>query len=246
MQICMNLEQELMRRLGEIKEARGLRKLAEAAGVDQGNMSRALGEKRQMLGLDKVSRLLDAMGAKVTFPDQPQETARDVCFVNAKVVPAGEFQQPPQADDYMAVPLVEEVGAGPGIIPQGEMLSWFLVYKHQDAVRFRRNLVAVQIGKESTSMEPILQPRDIVLVDLDDKDTRKPGRIMLVMDPDGSGMIKRVAVDQKENDYRITFYSDNAAENPPVIYSWREDYLKDWSKVVAGRVVWAWSDFSGK
>lgn len=188
---------------------------------------------------------LENLGFQLLPPGKSGQTgAREICFINAKVVPTGEGQDPPQAEDYMAVPLVEEVGAGPGIIPQGELLSWFLVYKYQEAVRFRRNLVAVQIGKDSTSMVPILHPRDVVLVDLDDKETKKPGRIMLVTDPDGSGMIKRVSVEQQNNDYRITYYSDNAAENPPLIYSWRNDYMKDWSRAIAGHVVWAWSDIS--
>lgn len=147
----------------------------------------------------------------------------------------------------MAVPLVDEVGAGPGIIPQGDLKSWFLVYKHQPAVQYRRNLVAVQIGKTSLSMVPILRPGDIVLVDLDDTTPNPPGKIMLVMDPkDESGMIKRVAVEEKQKDYRITFYSDNAADNPPLVYSWRDDFHKDWSKAIAGHVVWAWSDISKK
>lgn len=249
MHICMNLEEKLLGKLQQLASERKLSELAEKSGVDQSNISRALGKTKQKLGLDKVSKLLDAMGVDILFPeDKPQlETSRDVCFVNAKIVPIAENQRPPQAEDYMAVPLVAEVGAGPGIIPQGELLSWFLVYKHQDAVKYRSNLIAVQIGKHSTSMVPILKPNDIVLVDLDDKNTSKPGRIMLVQDPmDGSGMIKRVAVEQRDNDFRITYYSDNAAENPPDIYSFREDFGKDWNKVVAGHVVWAWSDISGK
>ena len=186
-------------------------------------------------------------GSLNAHTDVPQETARDVCFVNAKVVPLGENQDPPVVEDYMAVPLVDEVGAGPGIIPQGELLSWFLVYKHQDAVRYRRNLVAVKIGKNSTSMEPLLHPGDVVLVDLDDKNASRPGRIMLVMSPgDGGGMIKRVAIEKKNADHRITYYSDNAAENPPMVYSLREDFGKNWNRVIAGHVVWAWSDVSNK
>lgn len=224
---------------------RTVSELAEASGLNQSSLSLFMTGKRKSLKIESAAKLIDALGLRLSRP--ARETARDVCFVSARVVPVGNNQAPPQAEDYMAVPLVEEVGAGPGIIPQGELLSWFLVYKHQDAVRYRRNLIAVQIGKNSTSMEPVLHPGDIVLVDLDDKDTRQPGRIMLVMDPqDGSGMIKRVAVEQKNDDFRITFYSDNAAKNPPMIFSWRADYLKDWDRAIAGRVVWAWSDISRK
>ena len=118
----------------------------------------------------------------------------------------------------MAVPLVDEIVAGQGFIPQGQLLSWFLVSKHQNAVRYRSDLIAVKRGKGSTSVEPLLYPGNTVLVDIGDKDIKKPGKIMLVTDPhDGSGKIKRVAIEEKNNDFRITSYSDNAANNPPDI-----------------------------
>ena len=186
------------------------------------------------------------LGGRLEEPDA--DTARDVCFVDAKIVPAGSMLKPPEVMDYLAVPVVEEVGAGPGIIPMGELRSWFLVYKNQDAVRYRRNLIAVEIGKKSESMLPTLKPRDIVLVDRDDRDVRMPGHIMLVMDEDGAGMIKRVSVqeDEKNKDFRIVYYSDNAVENPPMIYSLRSDFLNDWDRAIVGRVVWAWSDVREK
>ena len=106
------------------------------------------------------------------------------------------------------------------------------------------------LGKHSTSMVPTLKPQDIVLVDRQDKDVMNfKGRIMLVLDPfDGSGKIKRVAAENqpKKRDYRITYYSDNAAENPPEVYSLMEDFEGDWNKSIVGRVVWAWSDVSCK
>jgi hypothetical protein len=193
---------------------------------------------------------LDNAGAKILREDATQaEASREVCFVEAKVVPAGDGQgQKPASEDYLAVPLVEEVGAGPGIIPQGELLSWFLVWRHQRAVMGKRDLIAVQIAEHSTSMVPTLCPGDIVLVDRQDLDCSRPGRIMLAIDPDGSGMIKRVSTRQirEERDWQITFYSDNAAENPPMVYSLQKDYGGEWRKVVGGHVVWAWSDMEGR
>ena len=87
-----------------------------------------------------------------------------------------------------------------------------------------------------------------MLVDRDDLDVSKPGHMMLVLDPvDGSGMIKRVAVREKDNgDFQITYYSDNAAENPPDIYSLRNDFGGEWERAIVGRVVWAWSDVRSK
>lgn len=216
--------------------------LADASGVDPANISRWTRGKRSPK-LEDIAPIFDVMQAKIVLPDE-EDPARDVCFVDARAVPAGDGQPPPEVEDYLAVPLVEEVGAGPGLIPQGELLSWFLVYRHQEAIRYRRDLIAVRIGKHSTSMLPVLHPGDVVLVDRQDRDARTPGRIMLVMDPDGAGMIKRVAVEEAERDWRIIFYSDNVALHPPMVYSLREDFLGDWDRAVVGRAVRAWSDIS--
>ena len=192
--------------------------------------------------------LLEYIGGEIVFPSDTRESSRDVCFVDAKIVPAGEHATPPQAIDYIAAPLVGEAGAGPGYLPQNEIKSWFLVYKHQAAVRYRRNLIAVEIGQNSTSMQPTLNPGDIVLVDRDDRDVSQSGHMMLVLDPmDGSGMIKRVAVtDLEDGDFRITYYSDNTVSNPPLVYSLKKDFGNDWEKSIVGRVVWAWSDMKEK
>jgi len=219
--------------------------LADASGVDPANISRWTRGKRSPK-LEDIAPIFDVMQAKIVLPDE-EDPARDICFVDARAVPAGANQPPPEVEDYLAVPLVEEVGAGPGLIPQGELLSWFLVYRHQDAIRYRLDLIAVRIGKRSTSMLPILHPGDVVLVDRQDRDVMTPGRIMLVMDPDGAGMIKRVAVEEvkSERDWRIVFYSDNVANHPPIVYSLREDFLGDWDRAVVGRAILAWSDISG-
>ena len=143
--------------------------------------------------------------------------------------------------------MVDEADAGHGHLPKNEIRSCFPVYKHQNAVCCRKNLLAVEIGEHSTSMQPTLNPKDIVLVDRDDRDVSKPGHTMLVLDPvDGSGMITRVAVTDLENDFRITYYSDNTAENPPMVYSLEKDFNGDWEKAIVGRVVWAWSDVKEK
>lgn len=199
-----------------------------------------------MKNIKKFFAFLDKLGVNLDFEPNP-EPDRDVCFVNARIAPIGEGITPPQSEDYIAAPMVGEVGAGLGYIPQDEVKSWFLAYRHHPAVRFRRNLIAVEIGAHSTSMQPTLNPGDIVLVDRDDRDVQHPGHMMLVTDPDGSGMVKRVAIEDKQDgDYRITFYSDNGAKHPPMVYSLLKDYAGDWDKVIAGRVIWAWTDVREK
>ena len=199
-----------------------------------------------MKNIEKFFAFLDKLGVNLDFEPNP-EPDRDVCFVNARIAPIGEGIEPPQSEDYIAAPMVGEVGAGLGYIPQDEVKSWFLAYRHHPAVRFRRNLIAVEIGAHSTSMQPTLNPGDIVLVDRDDRDVLRPGHMMLVTDPDGAGMIKRVSIEDKQDgDYRITFYSDNGLKHPPMVYSLLKDYTGDWDKVIAGRVIWAWTDVREK
>lgn len=98
-------------------------------------------------GYFSVTEWLSKFGGAFSIPEDNEVQCQNVCFVNARIVPAGENVPPPQAEDYIAAPMVGEVGAGPGYIPQEEIKSWFLVYKHQDAVRYRRNLT---IPPEST------------------------------------------------------------------------------------------------
>lgn len=222
------------------------RKLADKFGMNQSTISRWLSSSRNPLR--DIGPLLDELGVTLSIKADDPIPARDVCWVDAKTVPAGNGLPAPQSEDYLAVPLVEEVGAGPGIIPQGQLLSWFLVWRYQASVMHKRDLIAVMIGEHSTSMLPTLRPKDIVLVDRQDLDCSRPGRIMLAIDPDGAGMIKRVSVKpmKKDKDWQITFYSDNTAENPPMVFSLREDYENDWKKAIGGHVVWAWSDMEGR
>lgn len=221
--------------------------MARAVGVEPAQIHKYTHEISTK-NIEKLGSILDKLGARLVFENTASKDAsRDVCFVDAKIVPAGDYVAPPQAEDYIAAPLVGEVGAGPGYLPQEEVKSWFLVYRNLPAVRYRRNLIAVEIGKTSTSMKPLLNPQDIVLVDRDDRDVTAPGHIMLVLDPEGQGMIKRVSVEQMEDgDFSVVYYSDNATQNPPICHSLRKHFLSDWDRAIVGRVIWAWSDVREK
>lgn len=200
------------------------------------------GERKPSMG--KITPVLEELGARIQLPSA--EPGKDVCFVDAKKVEAGKTVPDPEAESYLAVPVVGEVGAGPGYMPEEEVKSWFLVYKYQEAVRYKKNLIAVEIGKNSTSMVPTLSPGDIVLVDRDDRDVKNAGHIMLVTEPSGEGKIKRVSVQPKNGDFSITYYSDNVVDNPPDTYSLRDDFFGDFERAIVGRVIWAWSDVRGK
>lgn len=222
--------------------------IVKEANIQQASLSRFLKGKQATLNGDVVVRLVEWLGGSISL-EKPRltQTDRDVCFVDAKIVPAGENIAPPQAEDYIAAPMVEEVGAGQAYIAQEDVESWFLVYRHALPAEHSRDLFAVQIAKNSTSMQPTLYPGDIVLVDRQVRVEAYLGRMMLVRDPDReSGMIKRVELTPKGDDIFITYYSDNAAQWPPMIYSLRNDFDGDLGNAIVGRVIWAWSDVRNK
>lgn len=199
----------------------------------------------------KLSEVLERLGARLVFPDEVPGPSvaqtRDIEFIKPKIVGAENGTQPPASEDYLAVPLaLEAIAAGPGLIPQDELRGWVLVWKHHDSVRFRTNLVAVEVGKGQTSMVPHLHPGDIVLVDKDDRKPDQDGKIMLVCHPDGGCAVKRVSSRRVDGDVELVFYSDNAQGNPPSVYRLDKDYGGELGAAIGGRVVWAWSDMTRK
>lgn len=218
---------------------------AKACGIDSASMSKFLNGKQAGVGFENVAKVFDYLGVSAKMD---RSATKEVCFVAPKRLSV-ENRDAPIPEDYIAVPLAEgEVAAGRGMIPQDEIQSWVLVWKNHDAVRFRTNLIAVEIGKGQNSMVPTLHPQDILLVDRDDFRDRftPPGNIFLVREPDSSVTVKRVTVKPRNGDMMITYYSDNAVEHPPMSWSLTEDYDGDIAKAIIGRVVWAWSDMSRK
>jgi len=222
-------------------------RLAAAAEVEQGSLSRFLTGKSG-LGAETLGRLADKLGARIVFPGQGGPTTRDVCWVDAKVVSV-ENGVRPVAENYVAVPLVGEAGAGPGMIGQEQLKSWVLLYRHHHSVQFRSNLLAVELGEGQDSMVPTLHPKDIVLVDRDEFKPLDNGRgIYLVREPqwDGGAKVKRVKVQRRDSQAMLIFYSDNAETNPPELYDLEADYGGDIRRAIIGRAVWAWSDLTRK
>jgi phage repressor protein C with HTH and peptisase S24 domain len=244
----MGITDDFKKILQEAEKAHSsLNKLCLEAGVDYASIYKWLRGQQKSLNLSTVAKLLDFLGMKIQGPDKVDPTTKEVCFVDAQLMPAGENVAPPQAEAYLAAPLVGEVGAGPGYLDQDQVLSWFLVYRYALPAGHSNDLIAVQIGARSTSMQPTLYPGDIVLVDRGDTDISYTGRMMLVRDPDdGSGMIKRVSIKPAKDDNLIIYYSDNAAEFEPMIYSLGSDFAGDLSNAIVGRVIWAWSDVRNK
>jgi len=246
----MNMLEELRSFLREkdSKDEINQNQLAKAAGVQQASLSKFIRGKQASIDFSTASKLMERLGISLRYPKAPEP--REVCFVDAKIVQAGKGAPPPEAEDYLAVPLVGEAGAGPGIISQEDIESWILVYRKHRSVQRRSNLLAVEIEKGQASMTPTLHPEDIVLVDRDDWGQQSgytpPGNIYLVREPgqEDGGMVKRVALAGKGDMGTITFYSDNKEGGPDTHLM--SSYDHDLRQAIVGKVVWAWTDLSRK
>lgn len=240
------VRQALLSRIGRGKRYPNNKRMADELGVDPSQLNRFL-KKERGLNADSLGHILDRIGATLTFGDEPADAARELNFNLPGKTQAEDDAPDPKADDYLAVPLAASpVAAGPGLIPEDKIDGWVLVWRHQEAIRFRTNLVAVEIGRNEVSMTPTLHPGDIVLVDRNDRDPSPAGKIMLVCEPDGGAMVKRVNTKRLDDDLELIFYSDNSREFPPTTYRLERDYEGDINRAIGGNVVWAWSDMTRK
>ncbi len=273
MSFTSNLREMLWRKVGEEKAYPNRKRMADALGVDPSQLNRFLDGERG-LSVDTLGRILDGLGARIVLPEpgaapglpphggqhpggsesQPGEgrqpvSPREVCIVSASPTGAAPLaaHRPPESEDYLAVPLASmRLAAGPGRIPEEAVLGWVLVWRHHESVRFRNDLVAVEVGRGEQAMTPALHPGDIVLVDRAERAPDPAGRLMLVCEADGGCAIKRVATKPVEGDMELVFYSDNSRDCPPTVYRLQRDYGGELQRAIGGRVIWAWSDMTRK
>lgn len=221
-------------------------KLVEATGMSQSQISKFL--RGQNIGIKSAAKILDLLGAEITFPEERTETVKNVCFIAPKKISSMPGVEGPIEDNYLAVPLASmPVAAGAGIIPEEKIRSWILVWTGQEAIRHRTNLAAIEIGKGQFSMEPTLHPGDLVLIDRNDTIPQDPpGNIYLVQSPDDDGLaIKRVRLQRKNGQELVVFFSDNM-DYLPEIFDLDVDYDGDLKRAIKGRVIWSWSDMTRK
>ena len=126
--------------------------MADELDIDPSQLNRFLKMERG-LNTDSLGHILDRIGATITFGDEPADAVRDLCFRLPDKIQAEGNAPDPQSDDYLAVPLAASpVAAGPGLIPEDKVEGWVLVWRHQESIRFRSNLVAIEVGKNELSM----------------------------------------------------------------------------------------------
>lgn len=240
-----DVRQALLNRIGPNKRYPNNKRMADELGVDPSQLNRFLKRERG-LNSDSLGHILDRVGVSLAFCDEPADAVREVCFRPPAKDQAGPE---PRADDYLAVPLTSPAeAASSGLIPEERVQGWVLVWRHQESLRFRSNLAAVEVDRGETSMAPTLHPGDIVVVDRNDRDPCPAGKIMLVREPgpDGAVRLRRVGTRRLDDDVELIFYSDDSREHPPATYRLGRDYGGDITRAVGGNVVWAWSDMTRK
>ena len=227
-----------------IEKAGSASRLARAIGVAP-NMVTRWSKGERFPNLKSIQPVFDYVNEE--FRSGNVMLDKSVHFVRPRASKAAGGLPRPDADDFLAAPVVGEVGAGPGYFDQEQVKGWMLADANHPSIRGRGNIIAVEIGHASTSMLPLLHPGDVVLVDRDDTDVSHPGRIMLVRDPDGAGMVKRVKMEKiPAAGWQVVFYSDNAADNPPLVYSLAGDYDGSIENAIVGRVIFAMHDVKNR
>lgn len=206
MQGGMNLENELIARLADLAEKRKISALAEKSGVEQSSLSRVKAGRN--LGLSSVSRLLEAMGARVIFPDQNDYEIADEMRKKGMTV----------------LPVHATVGAG---IPteDEEIEPKFHIAVPRQYVRPQLDTLLI----DGNSMEPTILDKAVVGVNRESTDIVQ-GRIYAVRLPYEGVVVKRLFLDHENRQFILQ--SDNK-DYRDIKISFDEG-----ASFICGQVVW--------
>jgi len=216
MQKSMSLKAQLLEHLGKLANEREISDLAERSGVEQSSISRAKAGK-QNLGLDKVSLLLEALGAQITFPDEAEESPPTIRRMGTHS--PVEFVE----GELISVPVFEKAGAGPAMD--------FFSATPDTVIRVPKkygihDVAAIEVTGDS--MEPIIHKGAHVGVIPLDGDLQE-GNIYLCRRPPFGLLVKRVLMG---NNGQILLRS----ENPK--YPDQTVEYNEYEQFIVGRVVW--------
>ena len=145
------------------------------------------------------------------------------------VLPTSSLQKTPRisSEDFISIPLTESaIAAGLPIIPQENIEEYVLL--HIRAAGKCSNLVASRV--DGHSMEPMLHPGDIVVIDRDDKRIMK-NRIFAIYHEGG---LTAKYLEQKNNLLILRPINPNAEVQ--IIY------LNENPQPIVGKIIGAWKD----
>lgn len=216
---CMTFEIKFMNMLQKLNDERKMSELANLTDIEQSNLSRAL--KGQKLGIDKVSKILDVIGAKVFFPDDDYQESVSVMRRMGEHSPV----EPVENEFTMPIPVYAEVGAGNDIeivepipICTISILKSYYTDKH---------MYAALVGGDS--MSPTIKKGAYIGI-VPVCGALEDGAVYLVQRPYFGQMVKRVFLSPDARS--IILHSDNPRWEDQIIA------LEECHTVIVGRVQW--------
>lgn len=232
------IRQALTSRVGKGKRFANNKRMADDLEIDPSQLNRFLKRERGLTA-DSIGKILDKLGARIVFPDEPKDEPMEVRLSGDE---AGL-----SSGDYIAVPITRpELAARAGLIPEDAVEGWILAWRHHESIRFRSNLAALRIPQGDQGLAPLLSPGDVVLVDRNDRDPNPTGRLMLVNSPDGIASVRRVNARNTGQGLQLVFYSENSREFPPETHMLESEYEGDITRAIGGGIITAMADMTRK
>jgi phage repressor protein C with HTH and peptisase S24 domain len=210
MHMSMTLEKELTARLRNLAGKRKVSALAGQAGLDQSIIAKVKDGSDPRLS--SVSKLLEAMGARVVFPDQD----------------FAEILSEMRKKNLTILPVRTAAGAGDAKEDE-EQEPRFHIAVPQQYVRPQIDTLLI----EGSSMEPTILDKAVVGVNREHREVVQ-GKIYAVRLPHEGIVIKRLYLDHNKKCFVLK--SDNqkdAAEFPDVLLP-----FDDGDSFIYGRVSW--------
>lgn len=239
------VREALLSRVGRGKRYANNKRMADDLGVDPSQLNRFLKRERG-LSADTVGKILDTIGVRLSFDDEPNESSKQICFRQ----PDGQADSIDlDPNDYLAVPLLsKKYLTCTGTVQEQHLLGWILVLRHHKPFAGRSNLIACEMDSDDEAMAPILSPGDTVIIDQSDRHPTS-GKIMLTTPPhtkEEEPTIRRVTSNQLDDDLELVFYSENNKSFPPTSYRLERDYHGNLDQAIRGSVIWSGNDMTIK
>lgn len=141
--------------------------------------------------MDILGRLLDALGARIVFPDEQRSTVRKAVVAAHGNMPDGERIP----GNFNVVPMVSPGALRPGGVLPGEAVGWFVLNMDTVALRGRESIVGTVLERHHDALLPLVGPGDTAFVDTADRGVGAEPAVFAVRSPKGESVdFRRVTV----------------------------------------------------
>lgn len=216
-----------------VEQAGTVQKLADITGIPRSTIQNwQSGTSKPTL--DKFGKVMEYIGV---IPQRVgQEAVESVSFANIQF----EGMDAPRSEDYLAIPVLKNpdlLSPGNYYVTGNNTFITTLASAKYKATKGRKHMVGIFI--KDNDMAPLLEPDDVVYVDLDDTQVKEHGHTYLVRDAATNKVcVRRVDEEEEDGDLRLHFSADNPATKPRH-YSVKKHYGGDRRAAILGRVIWA-------